>query len=198
MVVQPAYCHLLDLFIETEASRSIGNEGERENVRRLVRGEILEAASSGMQRENSYTRVKQFYMSVYNNVLSTMGQQQQTEGGTPAQPSEHIEGKRVREVLYLDEEALLLSVLRSHLSARGDQGAKAPGEGAAPQDATSAVAYSKDLSRILPTAMQISQLLASQEANVSIDAPLITFSIDAMAPAAEARVSPPTAQSTSD
>ncbi len=137
--------------------------------------ELLEATQSAMKSETSYHQAKQFYIRLFNDVLSKIEQQD----GTTVDLS--IAGRRVREVFHLDEEALILSAIMSHIidkeiTFKGDhQEGKPP----TPQDVGTGVqGGATTLLKILATAMDISQLLASQELSYTMDAPILILTQD--------------------
>jgi hypothetical protein len=176
-----------EAFIEAHSS-SKSSKTEKDLVQQLVPERILEASNSGMLGEAAYTHTKRFYVFLFKEVLSELDQLlQETTNESPTAPE--LIGKRVRDCFGLAEEAFVLSVLRYYLDERrtlqeqrqdavgkkdgpSSSGDLPQGDKKNPSPSTGANVVS---SRLLATAVEISQMLATQEASVGFDSPFIHF-----------------------
>lgn len=151
------------MFIQPEIDGISGEKG------------LLEASISGMRSEPSYNQAKQFYIRLFNEVLSKIDRQQEGAGAAIGTETS-IVGKRVREVFHLDEEALILSAIRSYVTteARKSMGTEQEGKAPTPQDVGNPVeGVAVVLPKILATAVEISQLLANQELSCTVDTAIL-------------------------
>jgi hypothetical protein len=160
----------------------------------------LEASKSGMLNEAAYTHAKRFYVFLFEEqALSELEQPQETTTGAANRPPAdapsppELAGKRVREFFGVAEEAFVLSVLRSHLDHRmlqqqqqqQQQQQKEDKMAPSHQDDPSSLGGAENASRpsvgallfssILTTAVEVSQMLATQEATFGFDSPFIHF-----------------------
>jgi len=133
----------LDLFIQSSSSG--------------VEEELLEASTFGMQSQAAYSRIKQVYVNLIEDVLPTF-----EEFGTPHPV---VIGTRVRSFFSLEEEAFILAVFRTHLQRKHD-----PQKASSPQDGPLSAQ-----SQVVNTTMELCHLLTAQESNHGPDDPIFVF-----------------------
>lgn len=156
----------LDTFIQTQVSSKSGDV-EKETSKKLIEEALLHVSNSGMVNEASYTYAKRFYAFLLKEVLSELDPPSETNASAPPD----FTGKRVREFFGVEEEAFVLSALRSSLENMAKQH-EGETRGPPPQDVASSLSSTD---KILSTAVEISQMLANQEAQLGFESPVIHF-----------------------
>lgn len=134
--------------------------------------DLMEAAKSGMQSHQAYTRAKQVYVNIIEDILPLMEDSAAYASSVPKVPPMMIVGAKVRKFFSVDEEAFILAVIQTHLQDKQKSKAGSSAQDALPPRASPVPVA---LSKVMSVTVELIPRLEAQESSHGTEDPLLNF-----------------------